>query len=125
MLFGPFAHEPNRSARKFPGQNFARIDLDERLVTLVLHVDMCRAIVGVVHAHIDSEKERDDRHAGSGQLRRVRDSPNEGRFDLVEVLGQRRIRPTKVARVIKLGTAKALGLTIPQALLLRADEVIQ
>jgi putative ABC transport system substrate-binding protein len=37
----------------------------------------------------------------------------------------RSIRPTQFPLAVKMKTAKALGIAIPQSLLLRADEVIE
>lgn len=124
-LFGPFTHETKRPAGTFSNQDFAGFDHDERLVPLLLHVKMCRAMVSVVHADVDSEKEGDDRHGGLRRLQRVRDNLYEGRFDLNQIVAERRIRRTKFEMVIKLKTAKVLGITAQQLLLLRADEAIQ
>jgi putative ABC transport system substrate-binding protein len=83
------------------------------LPTIVVGRDMLEAGALVSYAHTDAEQNR--RYAGFVDriLRGAKpaDLPVE--------------QPTRFELGINLKTAKALGITIPQALLLRADEVIQ
>ena len=59
----------------------------------------------------------DSFHGASGYVDRILKGAKPGDLPVIQ--------PTKLGLVINLKTEKVLGITIPQSLLLRADEVIQ
>jgi hypothetical protein len=81
-------------------------------------------VVSVVHADVDPEKVGNDWHQGLGRADGWVNS-NEQRWVLKHAACRPRAQAIKFEVCIALRTAKVLGLTIPQSLVLRADEVIQ
>ncbi len=82
-----------RPSGKFPSQNFAGFNHNERLVPLVLHVKMCRAVVGMVHADLDAEEKGYDGHRGLRRMKWVRANLYERRFDRNEFLADTNSSP--------------------------------
>lgn len=62
VILCPLAHQTVRFPRQASFQYDSSLNLDQRLVALVLDVKVRRTVVGMVHADIDTEKVRDYRH---------------------------------------------------------------
>jgi putative ABC transport system substrate-binding protein len=90
-----------------------RAALAERLPTLTGHIAYVRAGALAAYAWDIQEVRRQAARYIAAILRGV----DPGELPITQ--------PTKFALVINLGTAKALGVTIPPAILARADEVIE
>jgi hypothetical protein len=65
MLRAPFAHDSDAARRKRPFEQLSGRDRHERLVPLVLDVDVRGFVVVEVHPDRDPEEEGDDRYRGS------------------------------------------------------------
>ena len=92
----------------------ARAALNHRLPTMAEHVDLVRE-AGALVSYTTSQAEQDRRSAS--QVNRILRGAKPSDLPVEQ--------PTQFDLVLNLKTAQALGLTIPQSLLLRADEVIR
>ena len=62
VIHTPLPDQAQRAAGQAAGQDHATGDANQRLLTLILDVNVWRTVIGKIHANVDAEESRDDGH---------------------------------------------------------------